>query len=150
MNAVTVHYLVDYLFLINNMRYDYAKDAYAAVFHNTKKILLSSVKAAGTEQEYIVNFSSVVKTGWEHFDNAVIYCLRFLDRLGIKEVAIAGFDEFEDAYNGSYADELLPTIHADGKSGELNRELKGMFEDFKKTNSSQMKIEFVTESVFEK
>lgn len=145
-NAVTVHYPVDYLFLINKARYDYAKDAYAAVFHNTRKILLSGIKMEGEQDEYIVNFSSVVKTGWEYFDNAVIYCLRLLDRLGAKSVALAGFDEFGDGYNESYADESLPTLNPHGSSDKLNRELREMFKDFQKTNCSGMEITFVTEN----
>lgn len=149
-NAVTPYYPVDYLFFINNVRYDYAKNTYPDAFKETKKILLSSVKTKGQPEEYIINFSSVVKTGWEYFDNAVIYCLRLLDRLGVTEVGIAGFDEFGDEYNGSYADMSLPTVNPRGKSAELNRELQEMFEDFQKTNCSRMKIEFVTKSDFEK
>ena len=72
-NAVTMHYPVDYLFLINKTRYDYAKDAYAAVFHNAKKILLLNIKSDAENNELIVKFDRVMKTGWEHFDNAVIY-----------------------------------------------------------------------------
>lgn len=144
-NAVTTSYPVDYLFLINKARYDYAQSTYADVFANTKKIVLSSVKQEGEKDEYIINFSSIVKTGWEHFDNAVIYCLRFLDRLAVKRVAIAGFDKFEEKYNGSYADELLPTVSLNGKWQELNRELQEMFADFKRTNCSGMEVRFVTQ-----
>ena len=149
-NAVTVHYPVDYLFLINKTRYDYAKDAYAAVFHNAKKILLSNIKSDAENNELIVKFDRVMKTGWEHFDNAVICCLRLLALLNVRDIAIAGFDQFEEGYNASYADEALPTMSGSYSVEEINNELKQMFDEFYLDNSEKLKIEFVTESGFER
>lgn len=145
-NAVTSAYPVDYLFLSHMVRYEYAESFYAEIFHHTKKILLSSVKAEGMADEYIVNFGSLVKVGWTYFDNAVIYCLRLLDRIGVNKTAIAGFDEFGKGYNESYADKSLPTINPDGKWEKMNLELKEMFLDFKETNCNRMKIQFVTQN----
>lgn len=149
-NAVTVHYPVDYLFLINKTRYDYAKDAYAAVFHNTKKILLSNIKSDPDRDELIVRFDRMMKTGWEHFDNAVIYCLRLLALLNVRDIAIAGFDEFEEGYNASYADEALPTLQGNDSVEQINRELGQMFDEFCLENKENISIEFVTESGFSK
>lgn len=149
-NAVTVHYPVDYLFLINKARYDYAKDAYAAVFHNAKKILLSNIKTNKESNEMIIKLDRVMKTGWEHFDNAVIYCLRLLALLNVANIAIAGFDQFKEGYNESYADKALPAIHSDRSAEEINKELKQMFDEFCMENGEKIKIEFVTESGFER
>ena len=149
-NAVTDLYPVDYLFLINKVRYDYAKNAYAKIFADTDKILLSSVKTESSGNENIINFSSVVKTGWEHFDNAVIYCLRLLDKLGVKKAAIAGFDKFEEKYNESYVDESLPAISLKENYQKLNEELSEMLDDFLKTNHSGMEVVFVTKGGVER
>lgn len=149
-NAVTVHYPVDYLFLINKTRYDYARDVYAAVFHNTKKILLSNIKSEAGIDELVVRFDRVMKTGWEHFDNAVICCLRLLILLQVMNVALAGFDLFEEGYNTSYADETLPTLQGKYSAEKINKELKQMFDEFCLTNKENMSIEFVTESGFGK
>lgn len=145
-NAVTMHYPVDYLFLINKARYDYAKDAYAALFHNVKKILLSNINSDAENNEMIIKFDRVMKTGWEHFDNAVIYCLRLLALLGAQDIAIAGFDKFEDGYNASYADEALPAIRSDYSAEEINKELKQMFDEFCLTYGQKINLEFVTRS----
>lgn len=144
-NAVTMHYPVDYLFLINKTRYDYAKDAYAAVFHNAKKILLSNIKSDADNNELIVKFNRVMKTGWEHFDNAVIYCLRLLALLNVGDIAIAGFDQFEEGYNVSYADEALPTTCVKN-CDRVNAEIKNMLSDFMDDTKCSMKITFVTSS----
>ncbi len=138
----------DYLFLTNSARYEYARETRAQQFNAVKKILLSSVKIESGPDELIVEFERAIKRGWDHFDNAVICCLRLLKQLGVRDVFISGFDGFKEAYNESYADVSLPTINPGKKWGELNEEIKDMFEDVKK-NSLDMHISFLTESVYE-
>ena len=148
-NAVNPHYNADYLFFINTVRYEYAKEVYNEQFSSIPKILLSNIKTDGEDDEYIVNFDYVVKQGWVHFDNAVINCLRLLNKLGVKEVYIAGFDEFGDHYNESYADKSLPTINPDNRWHELNNEIADMYEDFYYSVKGVMDITFLTESIFD-
>ena len=138
----------DYLFLTNNARYEYAKETRSSQYHAVKKILLSSVKIDGKPDEYIVEFERAIKRGWDHFDNAVICCLRLLKQLEVKSVFISGFDGFKETYNESYADVSLPTINPGKKWDELNEEIKDMFKDVKKS-ASDMNITFLTESVYE-
>lgn len=147
-NAITEIYPVDYLFLINDVRYEYAKNTYPDVFESCHKILLSSVKNTADTDESVINFSKVVKTGWEHFDNAVIYCLRLLDKLGITEVAVAGFDEFKEGYNSSYSDPYLPTVNSSIDYKKMNKEIKEMLADFELTNCSNVTVKLITESDF--
>lgn len=147
-NALLEEYQYDYLFVTNKARYEYAKTAYSAKFMNTKKILLSSVKPKGYEDEIVVNFSRAIKRGWPHFDNAVICCLRLLNSIGIDNVSIAGFDGFKTEYNESYADESLPTLNPEGKWDELNNEIRDMFKDVS-MESSFKQITFLTDSIFE-
>lgn len=138
----------DYLFLTNNARYEYAKETRSSQYQAVKKILLSSVKNEGDTDEYIVEFERAIKRGWDHFDNAVICCLRLLKQLEVKNVFISGFDGFKETYNESYADVSLPTINPGKKWDELNEEIKDMFRDVKKS-ASEMNITFLTESVYE-
>ena len=138
----------DYLFLTNNARYEYAKETRSSQYKSVKKILLSSVKNEGKDDEYIVEFERAIKRGWDHFDNAVICCLRLLKQLEVKNVFISGFDGFKETYNESYADASLPTINPGKKWDELNEEIKDMFKDVKKS-AKDMQITFLTESVYE-
>jgi len=149
-NALNPSYEYDYLFVINSARYQYAKEIYKEQFDKTKKILLSNIKTEPKQDELIVNFNRVVKFGWEHFDNAVINCLRLMDKLQISHIAVAGFDGFKHKYNESYADASLPTLNPDGKWDELNEEIADMFQDFCRTTSTTMEIHFVTDSIFNK
>ena len=138
----------DFLFLTNNARYEYAKETRSEQFNAVKKILLSSVKNEGEPDEYIVEFERAIKRGWDHFDNAVICCLRLLKHLDVKDIYISGFDGFKETYNESYADASLPTVNPGKAWGELNEEIKDMFRDIKK-KAQDMSITFLTESVYE-
>lgn len=149
-NALLENYSYDYLFITNSARYSYAKEVYSAKFAEVTKIVASNVKTTPEENEYVINFNYIIKRGWEHFDNAVMCCLRFLDKLQMQNVAIAGFDGFKKQYNESYADVSLPTLNENGEWDGLNEEIKDMFQDFKNTANFCKNIQFVTESIFEK
>ncbi len=146
-NALNSIYDSDFLFLTNTARYDYARIAYKDKYNSLKRILLSNIKTSADEGDYIVQYDKAIKRGWEHFDNAVICALRLLSFLDTKEVYLSGFDGFKGTYNESYADESLPTVNPGKEWEELNEEIKDMFEDVKKY-SNDMKINFITESIF--
>lgn len=147
-NAIIPNYEYDYLFIMNPVRYFYAKETYPEQFGRTKKILLSSIKTVPGENEVIVNFNRVIKRGWKYFDNAVIDCLRLLEQLHIKNIAIAGFDGFKHKYNESYADISLPSLNPDNDWDELNREIKDMLNDFRASMHYNTNIRFVTASEY--
>ncbi|MCM1468420.1 MAG: hypothetical protein NC086_09745, partial [Alistipes sp.] len=149
-NAVISDYQedYDYIFFVNPARYDYARQNIGGQFPALKKILLSNVKSAGEENEYIIDFNHAIKRGWEHFDNAAVCCLRLMDYLHMTEVSIAGFDGFKDKYNESYADTFLPSLNPQNKWGELNEEIKSMFSDFIHNAEYVRHVEFVTDSIF--
>lgn len=138
----------NYLFLTNNARYEYAKETKEEIFNKIPKILLSSIKKDGEEDEYIVNFERAIKRGWDHFDNAVICCLRMISKMNAKTIYLAGFDGFKETYQESYADESLPTINPGKKWGELNEEIKDMFQDAKKS-VFDAEIRFLTDSIYD-
>ena len=149
-NAIIPGYKYDYLFFVNPARYEYAQNSYPDAFKETKRILLSNIKQEAGDKETVVGFNTVIKRGWQHFDNAVICALRLADKLGVNNVSIAGFDGFRHKYNESYADAYLPSLNPDNKWDELNAEIFEMFEDFKKYSANCKNIYFVTESFFNK
>lgn len=147
-NAIVQPYSYDYLFFVNHARYEYAKEAYTEQFNNTWKILLSNIKSEPDDMEKIINFNSVTKRGWKYFDNPAICCLRLMNRLGVADIYIAGFDSFKTKYNESYADSSLPSVGPEGFD-ELNRELLDMYKDFKMTSGLNSNVCFVTDSIFD-
>ena len=147
-NAINSRYNYDYLFFANSTRYRYAKDIYNDKFKSTKRIILSNVKTESNDNEYIVNFNRAIKRGWEHFDNATICALRLLNKLGVKNVVLAGFDGFKDDYNESYSDSSLPSLNPKNNWKELNKEIENIFSDFVLSVKGKMNISFLTESIF--
>lgn len=149
-NSVFSYYDYDYLFFCNKVRYTYAKEVYTSLFTAVKKIVTSNITTELIDNEMVINFNTLIKRGWQHFDNSVITCLRLLNKLHIENIALAGFDGFKHEYSESYADTTLPTLNPDNKWDELNTEIKDMFEDFKSTTASSMNITFITDSIYNK
>lgn len=145
-NAVLPSYRYDYLYLMSQVRYDYAKEAYPQQFASTSKILLSNIRADSETGVYTVRYERAIKRGWKHFDNAVICLLRLLNKLNVKKVLVAGFDEFSDRYNESYADPKLPTVHGVEDWDKFNEELKEMFNDLLMRVNGNMEISMLTET----
>lgn len=148
-NAVNKEYNSDYILFTNKARYVYAKGAYSQQFNTMKRILFSNIKTKPDSHEMILNYNLVIKRGWVHFDNAVILCLRLMNKLNVKDIYIAGFDGFKNRYNESFADSSLPTLNPDNKWDELNEEIKDIYQDFYQSVAEKMNISFITESIFE-
>ena len=148
-NAILAGYDYDFLFFTNSTRYEYASGAYGDIFDKTEKVLLSNIKTKAEAGEHIMGFNRAIKRGWPHFDNAVICCLRLLDKLDVQNVKLAGFDGFKTKYNESYADASLPTLNPGNDWDGLNKEIAEIFIDLRKALKGRMKIEFITESIFD-
>ncbi|MBQ7474636.1 MAG: hypothetical protein IJS78_01810 [Clostridia bacterium] len=147
-NALLEGYRYDYALFVNPARYDYAKTTAPEKFKELRRIVLSNVKTAADGDELIVAFDHAAKRGWPHFDNAVICALRLLDRIGVRDVAISGFDGFKHVYNESYADPLLPSLNPENGWDALNEEIREMFGEFRKNAVSVKRINMITESYF--
>ncbi len=139
----------DYLFFSNPQRYEYAKDIHSIKLSVTKKILLSNIVTEGSDDELIINFNLLVKRGWEHFDNAIIMCLRLMSKLHVRNVALAGFDGFSNEYSESYCDTSLPSLNPRNNWDELNAEIQDMLRDFVISNAGNMEVMFITESYYD-
>lgn len=146
-NSIVPNYKYDYLFFANKARYEYASKIDENVFDNTKHILLSNIKNS-SDNEYIIEYNKAIKSGYKYFDNAVITLLRVLNLLGVKKVSMVGFDGFKNKYNESYADSNIPSLNPNNNWDELNKEIKQMFEDYKKAVDNRILITFITDSIF--
>lgn len=148
-NALNPNYDCDYAVFVSPGRYEYAMSYHPAQMKNTRKILLSNIKKEAGENEIVINYNTVIKRGWEHFDNAVILTLRLLNKIDAADVTIAGFDVFRTKYNESYADPNLPTLNPDNKWDELNEEISDMYHDFCNSVEGRMRIVLLTGGSFD-
>lgn len=145
-NTIDPGFDCDFLFFSNDLRYNYAKESQQEFFFKYIRICTSNVTCASLKEDIVINFNLLVKRGWDHFDNAGIMCIRLLDKLHAKGVAIAGFDGFENGKN--YFDANMPKIDPRKKWSELNDEIASMLDDVRKSVTGKMDIRFITTSKF--
>lgn len=140
----------DYIYISNAKRYQYWSNNNR--FLRAKKILTSNIMTDRTDENAIVvSYNKLIKCGWEHLDNSTLMLLRLLDRIGVSEIAIAGFDGYSVAGNGklNYASKYLELSSATINPVELNQEIGDMLADFWKTRTHlETEIVFVTQSRF--
>lgn len=139
----------DYVYLSNVRRYNSLKQE--PRFQNVKKIMASNIDTNDVNGKvYTVSFSSLVKCGWEHLDNSTLMLLRLLDKLDVREIAIAGFDGYS-ADKVNYASEKLDLKSTKDNPVALNVEIQEMVDDYINTRIHQTTpISFITESRFDR
>lgn len=139
----------DYLYLSNIKRYNNIKNNVR--YKSCKKILPSNMEGIYDEgRDIIVSFTSLIKCGWEHLDNSTMMLLRLLDRIGVSEIAIAGFDGYI-AGQLNYANKELDLQTPKDTPMNLNAEIQEMLDDYISTRKhKEAPIVFVTESRFDR
>ena len=148
-NMMLKGYDYDCCFFTNPLRYAYAMMDNETKYDSVKQIITSNVKnTAENDNEIIVDFGSLIKSGWKYFDNAGILCLRLLHGLGVKKVAIAGFDGFGGNLAADYANKRMPAVVINPDWNEVNNDIKEMLADFCGATKGEMSVHFVTDSMF--
>lgn len=145
-NNIISNYPLDFIFYSSKNRYKQKQfQEYAS---NIKFIITSNIKAIGEKNEYIVNYSSLLKYGWVNLDSAIILLLRLLIKCNVKKVYIAGLDGYGSPGDTFYCNDLETGMENKDRV-ELTRENSEMICDMLE-NHPDFKIEFITKSVYEK
>ncbi|MBR3241539.1 MAG: aldolase catalytic domain-containing protein [Parasporobacterium sp.] len=153
--VITINFLhdsiaSDYIYISNVKRYQYWSTS--PEFAAAKKILASNVlnNAEAGDNTVVVSFNRLIKCGWEHLDNSAIMLLRLLDLLGVKSIAIAGFDGYSSNADGSlnYANKFLELSNVKENPLELNDEIASMLSDYMMTRINPVPVRFITLSRF--
>lgn len=147
-NSLPENYLCDCLFFSKPLRYQYALEKNRSAFLELPKILTSNVKAEGDISELVVNYNLLVKLGWTYFDDSMIMFLRLLEKIGVHEVFLAGFDGFPTDENFAYADPFLQGNLDREKRLSLNNDISSMLKDIIESTEGKFKINFLTPSVY--
>ena len=101
-----------------------------------------------TDQNVLrVNYQGLLTRGYKYFDNSSMMCLNLLRRIGIKEIAIAGFDGFGRQGGNYINDSYQEARHADFYEEE-NRELKSMLREYMDHKPSDVKVHMITPGLF--
>ena len=147
-NLLSAEYPIHYAYFSNKNRYQYWRSA--SHFHDYKKIVTSNVTTAEEKDQFIIDFSRLVKCGWEQLDNSGILLLRLLDLMDVGSIAIAGFDGYShnnDSQN--YVQKAMEKTRNTLNAEEANKDIKSMLQDYMNTRKSNCPIRFITPSHFE-
>ncbi len=148
-NHISKLFNADFLFFSNSVRYNYAKTVCSALFNKTKKITLSNIKTISENNEYLINYNSLIKRGWKYFENSTVMLMRLLDKLHVNSISIAGFDGYDETGDTSYDDNVLQSALTTDEYIVLNNDINSMLEDFC-LSSNCKNINYITESKFNK
>ncbi len=149
-NFIPENVVSDYIYISNVKRYLYWNQN--DKFHNHRKIISSNIKNnSDNHNEIIVSFSKLIKCGWEHLDNSGLMLLRLLDRIGVIEIAIAGFDGYSYSSEGTpnYVSDSLELSSTKKDPIQTNTEIESMLEDYFNTRiNKNTAVKFITTSRF--
>ena len=133
----------DMAYFSNYRRLENAKDSDMR-FTDLQKIVTSNIDYSDANVQKI-NYNDYIKQGWFHFDNATIMVLRLLVKLGISNVAIAGFDGY--VFNkGNYSSTALELKRDEETINLINSDAREMLADIKA--HSDINIRFITDSLY--
>lgn len=147
-NLLSKDYPIHYAYFSNKNRYQYWRSA--THFSDYKKIVTSNVTTSEEKDQYIIDFTRLVKCGWQQLDNSGILLLRLLDLMDVKSIAIAGFDGYShNSNNQNYVQKSMEKTRNTLQAEDANRDIRSMLEDYRNTRNSTCSIKFITPSQFE-
>jgi 4-hydroxy 2-oxovalerate aldolase len=147
-NLLSANYPIHYAYFSNKNRYQYWRSA--THFRDYKKIVTSNVTTAEDRDQVVIDFTRLVKCGWEQLDNSGILLLRLLDLLAVKSISIAGFDGYShNADSQNYVQKSMEKTRNTLNAEESNKNIKSMLQDFLNTRNNNCPIQFITPSYFE-
>jgi len=145
-NYLDEEFLPDYVFMSNVKRHDFWNND--ARYRNMRRIFTSNIGMENTEKDVVVSYINLLKTGWNHLDNAAILLLRLLDKCEIEEIGLAGFDGYSVDIKQNFVNEYLDSLYNKEHPVELNTEIASMCEDYISSRQRQTVISMVTPSRF--
>lgn len=147
-NLLSHDYPINYAYFSNKKRYNYWKSS--SRFSEYKKIVTSNVTNEENKNQVILDFTRLVKCGWDQLDNSGILLLRLLDELDVASIAMAGFDGYShDASSTNYMQKEMEKTRNTLNADEANRDVQSMLEDYLNTRKSDCPLSFITPSRFE-
>ena len=135
-------------FFVNAARYQFAKDTNAPALANKMVVVTSNIRDV-SQGDKVVNFNLLAKHGWRFFDNSMVMALRLLAKIGVTDIAFAGFDGFPVGKSGGfYANRILQADLSTDLKKAINDDVMAMLADFRACDKGHTKLHFVTTSLF--
>ena len=132
----------DYIFFTNTIRWEEYTNK-----KSMRKFIVSSNIHTDIEDVLLVNYSSLIEESSILPDNSTIMLLNLLNLIGVREIAIAGFDGF-DEQSENYFSGTKPNKNIDISYHEINEVVHGLLRSYKNRVSGNIKLYTITPSKY--
>lgn len=142
-NFLTKSVKPDYVFLSNSKRYVQL----ATKFNNEKQRVIATSNVTETTAgafEFKLNYSTLIDSGSEVFDHALVMIVKVLMEAGIKDLTLAGFDGYSIKHANYYKRDMEYDF-AKQKIDYLNKYTKDFLDGVK----DRISVKFLTKSHYE-
>lgn len=145
--VISVNYLpdeisVDCVFVTNIKRYH---DMTLTLRDKPTKVLATSnVECRNGNFEFVINRAPLLEENEKIMDNSFLMLLKFLRRIGVKEVSCVGFDGYSERED-NYRNPEMEYYYIKQEASYLNYHMRCTIENLRKS----MKINFVTYSAYD-
>lgn len=137
--------------LTSNIKVDYMLTTRADVFDmmvsSGKKVITTSNVSKGARGNVkILDYKKWIDAGEQTHDSSSVICLNLLKAIGVKDIALAGFDGFSVNINENYADPNLRRPVNEEQAKRRNTYYKSFINALKQDG---IKLTFITPSLYE-
>lgn len=114
-----------------------------------RKIIITSNIKSESANDIIVDYSGLINRGYKYFENSTLMLLNLLDKVGVSSIIFAGFDGFNYEKETNYNDPSFQNDRYVDRFGEMNAEIKKMFDEYMLRVQDKCNISFLTPSIFD-
>ncbi|MCR5301522.1 MAG: aldolase catalytic domain-containing protein [Lachnospiraceae bacterium] len=144
-NYIPTGYDTDYVFMSNAKRYVQLCSALSEQKKKSRLIATSNITRTLGEFDYTLNYSALLDEEALMPDNPLIMLLRFLKRIGVASIGLAGFDGYSETAVSNYINPNMEYSYSSEEANNINEDtIKGI-------RKLELPVEpvFVTESIYE-
>ncbi|WP_313186522.1 hypothetical protein [Lacrimispora sp.] len=152
LNTDMGNYKQDIIFFSSCNRYEYfTRSQKQGISDDMNYLITSNIKTKAENNEFIINYKSLIKYGWVNFDSSAVLLLRFLTEIGeCKNIYFGGLDGFTEAKKENYFDENMVTDVTSQNLLVLTAEIREMLVDLKPDVLKKgVNVNFITTSIYE-
>jgi 4-hydroxy 2-oxovalerate aldolase len=143
-NFIPDDFKVEYLFLTNSKRYVRQATLINKLGDNITTIATSNVTKSAGSFDYNLDYETLIDRAAIFLDNSFIMLLKVIVRLGVSEVALAGFDGYSCNRETNYYSSEMEYQFAKQKSEEINADVNKNLQELKK----KIAIKFITDTLY--
>lgn len=143
-NFVSDEFRPDYIFLSNAKRYVQLATELAQKQNEFKVIATSNVTKTSGNFDYTLKYADLLDYDAEIIDNSFIMLLKVMIGLGVKHVALGGFDGYVGDRHKNYVDQNMEYKFDKKQAENLNEYVCGVLDVL----SKDIEMEFITDSLY--